>query len=629
MKRFSMRSTALACLTLGMSLSAIPSVRANPAHDRPADPIDRLGLVDEAQPLFEEATKLIPELEQAAAQLQKKPEPRKFPAAHTAVERFKRVQLRLKQLGEPASWDLRLRASAPSAVIEKTIFDYLMTDAGGQIAKKASADLRKADKKRLAMVESIDKLARQNKWQEAEQEWDKALAALWPKIALIGSGERNDFLKPFDDLEIVIQGARAEYRQEVLGRTIGARIEKFNEERQAFFANIKAAATQLGSSSQATMGSESLPVAAAVKRCMTDFGAIHVGLMQSACFEFLATSSAASPSYGTTAQGGEHPAFQKWLNEAEASTRAYQEGIDALVAAEAARATGAEARASYLQLLPALSQTVDRVEAQPWLTVAQPSLQKLAQSGGLASQVGAYQEATSDLLRWRARATALRVAGLTEKKSAVSSSADKRAPFPVLQVAFREMTVTQQDRPGFYSPGSFSNRIPKTEVPLAQMIPLHWPTVNSAAVSVRDIIRFDSEKPLFMSRYEGGLYVRPKGEIDSKEAAKQLREELLVDDQHPPLTLEATYAIAALERGELAQIGGSIVGMNIESVASRFAKMPPIAGQFLRYPLVQSSAFPGDEMSAYAIRFDVVPQWFASRYGVWQITAAAPVASAP
>jgi hypothetical protein len=93
--------------------------------------------------------------------------------------------------------------------------------------------------------------------------------------------------------------------------------------------------------------------------------------------------------------------------------------------------------------------------------------------------------------------------------------------------------------------------------------------------------------------------------------AEALEHDLLIDQQHPPLTLKTALAVALTRVGDYESVGGIINEVTLEGAVSRFATLPVAAGCLI--PV--GEAQPGiDSLSNLVLRLDVEPKWLQHKY---------------
>jgi hypothetical protein len=91
-----------------------------------------------------------------------------------------------------------------------------------------------------------------------------------------------------------------------------------------------------------------------------------------------------------------------------------------------------------------------------------------------------------------------------------------------------------------------------------------------------------------------------------------LERDLLVDQQHPPLTLSAAIAVALSKDGDFESVGGSITENTLEGAAARFAKLPVVAGCLIRIGEIQPTGV--DPLATLVLRLDIEPKWVQHKY---------------
>jgi hypothetical protein len=95
---------------------------------------------------------------------------------------------------------------------------------------------------------------------------------------------------------------------------------------------------------------------------------------------------------------------------------------------------------------------------------------------------------------------------------------------------------------------------------------------------------------------------------------KDLREALIVDDTHGPLTIDSADAVSAAEMHDYLTVSGLIQEVHLESLVTRFIALPDVA-----YSLSSLGTTPSIEGSIEPLqqtcwRLDIKPLWARQKY---------------
>ena len=598
---FVIRTLAIVSAIVCVSYLCPSFANANPTLAAPEGYLDTNGLVPEAVPMGAEAIKLYETFRQLVGELEKKVDSKKFSAAFVALQRFIRLNSRLKNFAEPLSFDLQVRNEELYSRFFVIRSAYMTTRECTEIATKIILELRKKEKPRLKLIEQIRQLVDKKEWLEAEKIWDKSMASFWQQLAFLEGSPLAEFSSAFYILEEAIATAREKERIAQFLNVVSENHQTHQLQRDAFLSMIRMAPGELANAGHVVSDGKSISGSAAVRRFVIDFGPLHADLLKDAALDYLTTStSAVSRSSGPTGYSG-NQLSTTWSNAAVASTRELQEAILALINADA-QGSRVLAANEYVDYLKNVALALHRLSPSTGPGDFIPALDLVAKKVGIDKPVAAYGEATKDVLAWRVQ--------IADRMS----SRLRRSDFPELDVFIRENLVKDPSGRPRMSASARGTPIPTIIEPVFKLLPAGWENVRGKLVNAGEVARFDSDKSLLMTRLVLGIYARPVSSLVSPESLAKLRMELLVDDTHPALDLISAHAIHEAESGEVINLGGEIAGMNFEAMSNRILKLPAIAGNFLRYSFVQPTVHPKDELSGLCIRFDLKPKWTVTHY---------------
>ena len=121
------------------------------------------------------------------------------------------------------------------------------------------------------------------------------------------------------------------------------------------------------------------------------------------------------------------------------------------------------------------------------------------------------------------------------------------------------------------------------------------------------------ETPMSVTTQDARHYSNLVVSFSLEREIEQLRESLLVDDSHPPLSYSAADAISAAERNEFEFVGGTVRRLTLEASVTRLATLPDVA-----HPLVPLNRLPAIDqntprLSQVMWRLDVDTDWVSHR----------------
>jgi hypothetical protein len=129
---------------------------------------------------------------------------------------------------------------------------------------------------------------------------------------------------------------------------------------------------------------------------------------------------------------------------------------------------------------------------------------------------------------------------------------------------------------------------------------------------VRDVAGLPGGK-LGVARYDARHYSMVAA-YRAADEIQRLRQDLLVTEQLPPLTLGAAMAIDSAERGDFFAVGGTVRGIYLEGLIPRFATLPE--GGLSMLALGPLPVEPKHEglLNHVVMRLEVAPSWVSHRY---------------
>ena len=143
-------------------------------------------------------------------------------------------------------------------------------------------------------------------------------------------------------------------------------------------------------------------------------------------------------------------------------------------------------------------------------------------------------------------------------------------------------------------------------------MPLISTALLQSSVTVPGVRRLEGKAEIWMSQFAENVYGRISASSMLFKSQAALERDLLVDQLHPPLTLDAAIAVALSSVGDFESIGGSITEITLEGAAARFAKLPVVAGCLIPIGEIQPAA--GEPLAALVLRLDLEPKWVQHRY---------------
>ncbi|MGI9471629.1 MAG: hypothetical protein ACR2NZ_08875 [Rubripirellula sp.] len=235
----------------------------------------------------------------------------------------------------------------------------------------------------------------------------------------------------------------------------------------------------------------------------------------------------------------------------------------------------------------------------------EPALAKLAaKNPTFANQVEAYQRATSEPLKWRRGFASQQAKNLSKS-------------FPLASVTLKAKSLVEKDiRPDFV------RKMNRETVVAPQSInaPADWIVYEAATrlvgKPVRDdkLIRLSPTSRSAVVPYRMGHYANVPVPFPSEAEVADLRQAIVVDETHGPLSTEAAHAVSAAELHDYLTVAGLVQNVHLESAVTRLISLPDLASPLIT---LGNLAVLDDTMSPLqqtCWRLDIKPMWAHNRY---------------
>jgi len=385
-------------------------------------------------------------------------------------------------------------------------------------------------------------------------------------------------------------------RQTIARAALAEKAKLWTAQRDTLNSTVAEAITQMQASGNVTLGAQSLVGPDALSQLFDRWGAVHHSLVQLAMTQYAINE-------------GDQATFAL---EADQMATMMEKCASEFLVADATRSDAETAKSRYVKYLQVISDTANKVNRWRNADLFGDAFAKLADRAGIKASVESYALATDEMMRWRQQYA-------LEKKGAIEEE------FPSLETQFKSKLLTSGENLGLFAPHQ-EFPLPLLNHSAYKVMPNLVTQMMKLKVSANDVVRLDGETPRWMVRYRDGIYGRLPAQLKPESGSVGLMNDLIVDTDHPPLTLRATAAIRSLERGEFDVVGGEIVGVEMSSFATRFITMPAVGAALVARDMLPGSAdqrgLPrGHGLDSVLVQFSIQPRWVAHRYFV------SPVAS--
>lgn len=588
---------AVTGLVTAGTTGSVPLRAEDPSIGKPTLMIPIHGLMEESKAIYEQAIKDDETCTKLYAQIKKMGN--NAATAGKAVgqlamlhKRLKRHSERLMDLGESAGAELLARYAIHRAAFEDCFNNYTGLPNVLPVKNKAIALLQKNIPKRKAKAKEAAETAA-NDPLAAEVILDKGLDEFEEVAGILGPTERGPFAE-YNEVEANLRQATKNARETAVNQEIAKQSATVSGEISNYVQAIQKAiaTTKSGSLTYADKTMDCLEFADQMFR----EGFVHQAHLQRVI----------ALQYLVRAPGGYFngppPALDPQWNE-----RLHKLRIDIgsaaikLIETDSQQMPPDKALARLSQYAKVFGRYAHRTEADEWTKVFDDAIVAAAKKVGAGPKVQSYQKATSDLLAWRERFAAKQEVVLTGKT-------------PTLATVIADSTKKDLKDPGYILSLPGGKPSPQFYNATYELLPLMATKLpKNAPAIVKNVVHMDTDKPVWVSRWDNYIYARLPATFLKTEPAKALERALLVDQSHAPLSVRAASAIHTAEMGEGLVVGATVQDVFVEGAITRLVALPDIAAPFvgINYPVV----FPRDQVPMTAsLRASVSPKWYRHRY---------------
>ena len=474
----------------------------------------------------------------------------------------------LAEWGEPVGHDLIMRTSNLDRRLEKV--HLAMVEAQTKRIQSLLPAFDKACKKYEKIIVQTRKLIEEGKLDAAEKTFRGPHRGLFALAWWYEYNQRIGPMKAYDVTHESLQNAIFKTNKEHSQTTIAALRDKTRPDMSKLPQAVQAAAKGLASAAEVNFGGKQLNGPKVFMAAAKEWHSLE-----------RATLRTIALNWAVFRRNAETPVTDPVVKSYAVFRTAMIDGFKALVAADAARATEAEAAILHAAYVKNIADVASATRDDELIKSVAESLSTLAdKSASLAADTTAYRGATTDWLRWRNRAaqTAAKAAGASAEKLTVPSTEaprlDRDAPAVVAQVG--------------------DELLGKTILATGGLL-----------VTAKD------GKPT------GGLikHVFVRAVAAPQPIQQTLEAELLVSKEFAPMTVEAAQVLAEAKRGALVEAGGKITGIELLGIVPFFAAKGPDQSAVApvgALPELVNSGF--DVPSQYLlIAAEMDPEWIRGR----------------
>ncbi len=512
----------------------------------------------------------------------------------------------LRLMGEPASADMLMRLNDYTTRLNNVIVRYWGTRAGTSLGHKIQAQLQKQAKSRDREYEKIRGMAEAKNFVEAEKAINQIAMELDEVIHFIGPQERQPFLVPYTATRGMIDPAMMQIRSAEANQKMTQAIDAMKPDEAMLSTWVDTAAGQLRSAGKATLEGKGEATGPLVLEALSEkWGAGHAAYqrIQGIRWALKWHRDGATVGYGDTTQSESDPTY----SEASAWTKAVLSAIPVIIKADAESIQPGDVALRHQQYLAALAKMASLGESKAVMTAGNDALQSLlAKNSVYETSIKNYEAATRDLFTFQSRIIKETAAVLTQQYGPVDA-------------VVREASRAVGTNPGLYPEN------PTVPVSATLNAPAHLtlasigPRIVGKKAQVTGVLRISPTSQTSAVEFVGRTYGTIPAITLPESQIRQLKEDLLVDDAHPPLTFAAAKAIQSVTLGNYSAAGGTLAGAQIEMMITRFAPMSPAASIIVPRGGVIGAGTSNSMMNQVAVRIDLDPAWIQHDLGIYRI----------
>lgn len=527
-------ASILICLACQGSVSAEGPSTSSPETSLAVRPIEPLsGWIDELQTLNGRLQERLREFQTDPPKLSSVAD---LNDAYRQTVRITRLARRLIEVREPAGADFLARAEAAQKRLKKWAEQIRQDPEFNRVQARIRKDFVSESKSREKRLSKVRGFVRQADWDKAEEALaelvdDLPSAGLWLDASLTQQG-----LEMFENDRREVFRGHTRFVQELLSRSLEdsqlIQAPPVEAQRQ----RIERAVRDHQQSPEVVYQGESQNGPALARRFFEDCREMQLQMIR----------HAAASSYL------QQPRALVAEQALDSLVDRYPELIEELARSDAQRGgERMELLKKYADYVAALAPLAAGLFDETRVANLQKSLAPLANHPEIRDEVQGYRAATEGVLTWRRKMADAQVAALSTEFDSLDQA---------LQKAGHGSTGREDSFRWTQAPGEVAD-------PLNELIPFLGGKAENRPVRLKsvDASRDDNRRGTTTARGAAyGIVTVPRV---PQGILSGLRRDLLVDSQHPPLTLKAAAALWAVEQGCADEVGGQITEVGSEAVA--------------------------------------------------------------
>ncbi|MCA9124767.1 MAG: hypothetical protein H6821_03775 [Planctomycetaceae bacterium] len=518
-------------------------------------------------------------------------------SARVKLIQVDRLASQLEIYGEPSGVDFNFRFREIQDDHWRNVIKGFAAAPGSQrYVASIRLAVQKQSPSRMKLLEKIQKLAVEQKWQAAEDELYGLFDALEAGTCFLSDQERMEISRPFSEVKSAIDTAMHRLRSQEAAQLLGqSRVEQTPD----FASHMKAfqeATAAVATSSQANWDGEQLTGPQLVEKISDRWTEVHV-----ACIRCRALDWAMQPLFqmagANATKISPDPTSQTLQSQYAQFSTAAIEAIIALIRADASRVVGNDVAKLYTEYLGVIAPLAHQVADDNAVKAWEVALQQLAaRAPAFEAEVKSYETATQELLRWRARV-------------ASSLAQSRSSEFLTLDKHLYDATVSKTPFLGLFPERPDQQLAPRLLASAPAILTVATPRLMGKQATAFDVVRVTPTSSSSIARYRARTYANVPAGLDLSRQVSALKSDLMTSEQASALTLAAATSLYSAERGDLASVGGEIVGHHLEAIITRFADLPQPAAILVPLGVLPTEDIKQPLLPQMVMRFDLNPRW--------------------
>lgn len=513
------------------------------------------------------------------------------------IRQLERLGPQLSIYGEPAGEDFRMRFTyLATPQWGEVVLPYASAPSSQNFVNSIRLALKKQTPTRMKTLEKLQKLVAEQKWKVAEDELYQLFDGLEAGTCFLSDQERNEIGMPFAEVRSAIDTAmrriRSQEAAQLLGQSRSQQTPDFASHLKAFLEATAAVAT----SGQANWDGEQVTGPQLVEKIGSRWIEVHVASIRCRALDW-AMQPLFQMAGANATKISPDPTSQMLQDQYSQFSTAAIEAIIALIRADAARVSGDDIARLYTayvaSLAPLARQVADEKAVKAWDSALQQFAEK---SPAFAAEVKSYNAATEELLRWRARTAA----SLVHARS---------GEFPTLDKHLYDATVSKDTFLGLFPERPDGQLAPRLLAAAPAILTVATPRLMGKQATAFDVVRVSPTSTSSIARYRARTYANVPAGLDLSAQVSALKSDLLIGEQSPALTLAAATSAHSAERGDLAAVGGELVGHHLEGLITRFAALSTAASVLVPLGVLPTEDIKQPLLPQMLMRFDIKPAW--------------------